>query len=73
MLKKQLIKDWCAQSWNMEVLFGILKEELKKVQNRAARFVLSRKEVGLTFMNNSSGNLSRKGGRIIDLYCYTKV
>ena len=24
MLKKQLIKDWCAQSWNMEVLFGIL-------------------------------------------------
>ena len=24
MLKKQLIKDWCTQSWNMEVLFGIL-------------------------------------------------
>ena len=24
MLKKQLIKDWCAQSWNMEILFGIL-------------------------------------------------
>ena len=23
-LKKQLIKDWYAQSWNMEVLFGIL-------------------------------------------------
>ena len=23
MLKKQLIKDWCAQSWNMEVLFGL--------------------------------------------------
>ena len=23
MLKKQLIKEWCAQSWNMEVLFGI--------------------------------------------------
>ena len=43
MLKKQLIKDWCAQSWNMEVLFGILipggpQEELENVQNRAARF-----------------------------------
>ena len=24
MLKKQLIKDWCAQSWNMEALCGIL-------------------------------------------------
>ena len=24
LLKKQLIKDRCAQSWNMEVLFGIL-------------------------------------------------
>ena len=24
MLKKQLIKDWCVQSWTMEVLFGIL-------------------------------------------------
>ena len=43
MLKKQLIKDWCAQSWNMEVLFGILtkclQDELEKVQNCAARFV----------------------------------
>ena len=29
MLKKQFIKDWCAQS----------QEELEKVQNRAARFV----------------------------------
>ena len=45
MLKNQLIKDWCVESWNMEVLFGILirtkgnQEELEKVQNRSARFV----------------------------------
>ena len=40
MLKKQLIKDWCAQSWNMEVLFGIIILNASgKVQNRAARFV----------------------------------
>ena len=39
MLKKQLIKDWCAQSWNMEVHTKCLQEELEKVQNRAARFV----------------------------------
>ena len=44
MLKKQLIKDWCAQSWNMEVLIGILilktyRRKLEKLQNHAARFV----------------------------------
>ena len=39
MLKKQLIKDWCAQSWNLEVLFGSLILNASKVQNRAARFV----------------------------------
>ena len=38
MLKKQLIKDWCAHSCNMEVLFRILIL-LEKVQNRAARSV----------------------------------
>ena len=53
-----------------------LQEELEKVQNRAARFVTRNytfEEVILAFLNNSNGNLSRKGGRIIDLYYYTKV
>ena len=53
-VNKQLIKDLCTQSWNIEVLFGILILKVEKVhaQNCAARFVtkkvgiiLSRKEV----------------------------
>ena len=40
---RQLIKDWCAQSWIMAVRFGtpgvILQEELESVQKRAIRFV----------------------------------
>ena len=41
MLKKQLIKDWCAHSWNMEVLFGILilNASRRNWRNRVARFV----------------------------------
>ena len=43
-LKRQHIKEWCAQSWNIVLLFGTpsgvgLKNELEKVQNWAARFV----------------------------------
>ena len=39
MLNKQFIKDCCAKSWNMEVLFGILwdtiglQEEWEKARN----------------------------------------
>ena len=50
-----------------------LQEELEKVQNRAARFVTRNYTFEEGSMNNSDGNLSRKGGRIIDLYYYTKV
>ena len=43
MLKKQLIKDWWAQSWNTGSVWDPhtkgLQEELEKVQNRATRFV----------------------------------
>ena len=55
-----------------------LQEELEMVKNRAARFVTRNytfEEGSMTgiLWNNSNGNLSRNGGRIIDLYCYTKV
>ena len=52
-----------------------IQEELEKVQTRAARFVTR----NYTFEEESmtgvlvNGNLSRKGGRIIEIYCYTKV
>ena len=39
MLKKLLYKSWCAKSWNIEVLFVGLQEELEKVQYCVARFV----------------------------------
>ena len=32
------MKDWCDQSWNMEVQVDRLQEELEKFQNRAANF-----------------------------------
>ena len=39
MLKKQLIKDWCIQSWNRHPHTKGLQKELEKVQNCATRFV----------------------------------
>ena len=41
---KQLIKDWCSRSWNMEAQLGSLtlmasRKNWKKVQNRVASFV----------------------------------
>ena len=54
-----------------------LQEELEKVQNRAARFVTRNytfEEGSMTgILEQLRSNLSRKGGRIIDLYYYTKV
>ena len=41
-LKEQLIKDWCIQSWSTADWFGTpmcSREKLKSVQKRAARFV----------------------------------
>ena len=49
-----------------------LQEELEKVQNRAARFVTGNYVFGSGILGQN-GNLLRKGGRIVDLYCYTKV
>ena len=52
---------------------------LEKLQNRAARFLTRNytfeegSMTGIQDLKNSSGNLSRKGGRIIDFYCCTKV
>ena len=41
MLKRQHIEDLFAPFWNMAAVFGIPKQEIEKVQNRAARFVTS--------------------------------
>ena len=53
------------------------QEELEKVQNRAARFVTGNyvfKTGSMTgILSQLKGDLLRKGGRIVDLYCYTKV
>ena len=41
-LKKQLLKDWCAQTWSKAVRFGTpgcSQEELESVQKCGARFV----------------------------------
>ena len=41
-LKEQLIKDWCVQSWRKAVRFGTpvcRQEEQESAQKRAARFV----------------------------------
>ena len=40
MLKKQLIKDWCAQSRNMEVRFGILMLKVFRKNWRRYRIAL---------------------------------
>ena len=57
-----------------------LQEELEKVQNRAARFVTRNYvyETGnmtgiLGQLKRRKDNRHRKGERIIDSYCYTKV
>ena len=54
-----------------------LKKELEKVQNRAARFVTRNYDYETGSMTGILGQLIgnplRKGERIIDSYCYTKV
>ena len=61
----------------MEAQFGTLTLILEKVQNRAARFVTGNYvfETGsmTVILGQLKWNLLRKGGRIVDLYCYTKV
>ena len=78
-LKKQLTKDWCAQSWNMEVQFGILilnacrRQLMEKVQNRAARIVTRNYAFEEGSMIGILEQLKWESLRIIDLYCYTEV
>ena len=54
-----------------------LQNELRKVQNRAARFVTETTALKLgarlAFLNIWNGNPSRNGGETVDSYCYTKV
>ena len=52
-----------------------LQEELEKVQNRVARFVTRNYETGSMtgILGQFNGNPLRKGERIIDSFCYTKV
>ena len=54
-----------------------LHEELEKVQNRAARFVTRNYFYETGSITGILGQLKRKslrkGERIIDSYCYTKV
>ena len=52
-----------------------LQEELEKVQSRAARFVTRNYVYETGSMTGILGQLKweRKGERIIDSYCYTKV
>ena len=55
-----------------------LQEELEKVQNRAARFVTRNYVYETGSMTGILGQLKwegplRKGERIIDSYCYTRV
>ena len=52
-----------------------LQEELEKVQNRASRFVTRNYVYETGSMTGILGQLKweRKGERIIDSYCYTKV
>ena len=61
----------------MEAQFGTLQEELEKVQICAARFVTGNYffETGSMtgILGQLNGNLLRKGGRVVGLYCYTKV
>ena len=55
----------------------VLQEELESVQKRAARFVTGNYnyETGsmTCILGQLNGNPSRKGEKIIDLYCYIKV
>ena len=79
--KRQLIKDWCAQSWIMAVRFGtlppgvILQEELESVQKRAARFVTGNYNYETGSMTGILGQLNweslkkrRNDNRLILLY-----
>ena len=50
-----------------------LQEELEKVLNRAARFVTRNYVYETGSWTIEMGNPLRKGERIIDSYCYTKV
>ena len=73
MLKKLVrpVLEYGSSDWDPHT--KCLQEELEKVQNRAARFVTRNYTFEEGSMTGILGNLSRKGGRIIDLYCYTKV
>ena len=80
MYKRQLIKDWCAQSWITAVRFGtppgvVLQEELESVQKRAARFVTGNYNYETGSMTGIVGQLKweslkkrRKDNRLILLY-----
>ena len=61
----------------MEARFDKVQKEMEKVQNRAARFVTRNYDYETGSMTSILGqlkwDLSRKGERIIDPYCYTKV
>ena len=76
---KEHIKDWCAQSWNLTVVWdpsGVgLQNELEKIQNRAARFVTGNYnfETGsmtdiLEHLKWESPKKRRRGKRVILLY-----
>ena len=80
MWRKQLIKVWCVQSWSMEARSGTpilisLKKNMKRFkivwQGLWPEIMIMKLEVWLAFSDN--WNLLRKGERIIDSYCYTKV
>ena len=72
---KQLIKDWCGRSWNMEAQFGTLTLRASRVQNRAARFVTGNYVFETGSMTGILGQLKweslkkrRKDSRLILLY-----
>ena len=83
-VKRQLIKEWCAQSWIMAVRFGtpppappriVLQEELESVQKRTARFVTGYYNYETGSMTGILGQLKweslkkrRKDNRLILLY-----
>ena len=82
MWRKQLIKVWCVQFWSMEARSGTpilisLKKNWKRFkivrQGLWPEIMIMKLGVWLAFSDNWNGNPLRKGERIIDSYCYTKV
>ena len=70
----RLILEYGSCVWDPQGV--VLQEEIEKVQNRAARFIMSNYcfETGrMTGILKKDGSLSRKGGETVGLYFCTKA